>query len=44
MVVCLCQWPMLIVANEESADGVKRRLGGRRVVRGCHGRIVLRFP
>ena len=48
VVMCSCRWPVLIVADEGSADGVEGRLGGYQVVRGgilaCHGKIVLYFP
>jgi len=46
-VMCLCRWPVLTVADGESADDTEGRLEGCRLVRGgvpvCHGRIVLCF-
>ena len=46
--MCLCRWPVLIVANGESADNEEGRLGGCQLVHGdvlaYHGRIVLCFP
>ena len=48
VVMCLCRWPVLTVADGESADDMEGRLGGCQLVRGgvpaCHGRIVLCFP
>ena len=42
--MCLCRWPVLIVADGESADDVEGRLGGCQLVHGgvlaCRGRIV----
>ena len=47
IVMCLCRWPVLIVADGESANDVEGRLGGCQLVRGgvsaCHGRIVYVF-
>ena len=47
IVMCLCRWPVLIVADGESADDVEGRLGGCQLIRGsvpdCHGTIVLCF-
>jgi len=46
--MCLCRWPVLIVADGESADDVEGRLGGCQLVHGgvlaYRGRIVLCFP
>ena len=47
VVMCLCRWPVLKVADGESADDMEGWLGGCQLVRGgvpaCHGRIVLYF-
>ena len=47
MVMCLYRWPVLTVADGESADDMVGRLEGCRLVRGgvpvCHGRIALCF-
>ena len=32
--MCLCRWPVLIVADGESVDDVEGRLGSRQLIRG----------
>ena len=44
VVMCLFRWPVLTVADGESADDMEGRLEGCRLVPVCHGRIVLCFP
>jgi len=48
MVMCLCRWPVLTVADGEFADDMEGRLEDGRLVCGgvlvCHGRTVLCFP